>query len=112
MDKHKAKPPRKEIGQRTLINAPISLVVERPDGKRVARGTATLKNLSLRGALITDLKLMNDVTLNERDQYCLRFSLMVGPFTGLEALCEPVRYESANAGFGVRLPKGFKFAIT
>ena len=104
---------RREIGTRTLVNAPISFIVERIEGGgRVATGTGTLKNLSLRGALITDLRIAGGVRLDEHEQYNLRFTLMVGPFAGLEAVCNPVRYDPESNGFGVRMPHGFKFPIS
>lgn len=96
---------------RTRMNAPISVVLLNDKGKRVSTGTATLKNLSLQGALITDMKLTNDVE-DFNDEYRIRFRLMAGPLAGMEGLCEPVRLDSAKGTIGAFMPNGFFLPIT
>jgi len=102
---------RRGDSARARMNAPVSVVVESASGERIAIGTATLKNLSLMGALIADMKLSGGVKLDSGKQYVLRFRLMAGPLAGMEASCEAVRYDSVTQGFGVRLPDGFKLPI-
>lgn len=97
---------------RARMNAPISIVLDDEHGNRVTQGTANLANLSVRGALISNLRLLDDFQLDEQTPYTIRFQLMAGPLAGMTAVCTSVRYDPALKGFGVRIPEGFKLPIT
>lgn len=96
---------------RTRMNAPISVVLVNSENQRIATGTATLKNLSLQGALITDMQLAGP-TPDLSKEYRIRFRLMAGPLAGMEGWCEPVRIDGGAAGIGVYMPNGFFLPIT
>ena len=96
---------------RTRLNAPISIVLIDKDNNRVGGGTANLRDLSLRGAMITDLRLRDGVKLSKDTEYRMRFRLMAGPLAGMEADCHAVRYEEEIDGFGLSLPDGFRLPI-
>lgn len=96
---------------RARLNAPISIIIDNSNGQRVATGTANLRDLSLRGALITEISLNAGVVLDPEANYSLRFRLMAGPLTGMEAECHSVRYDETTRGFGVRIPDGFKIPL-
>ncbi len=103
---------RRTDSSRARMNAPISVVVTSQSGERIGQGTATLKNLSLQGALITDLHLSSGASpLEEGKSYSIMFRLMAGPLAGMEASCEAIRYDKEMTGFGVRLPQGFNLPI-
>lgn len=96
---------------RARLNAPISVIIEDSEGNRVTIGTANLRDLSLRGALISDLRLPPGVKLDTAASYTLKFRLMAGPLTGMEADCQAVRYDASIGGFGVRIPDGFRIPL-
>jgi|GEM_PF-6487295 len=120
MSKHESKPmgentrmriasERRLDSARTRMNAPISVVLLDAEGARIATGTATLKNLSLQGALITDMRLTSSPDLSQ--EYRIRFRLMAGPLAGMEGWCEPVRVDGQASGIGVYMPNGFFLPI-
>lgn len=102
---------RREDTARSRLNAPVSIVIDDLNQERVGSGTANLRDLSLHGALITDVQLSNGRSLDPDAQYVLRFRLMAGPLAGMEALCRSVRFDASVGGFGVRIPDGFKLPI-
>jgi hypothetical protein len=96
---------------RARMNAPISIIVDGPDGKRIGKGMATLRDLSLSGAFITQLHLRDNPTFSPDVGYTLKFRLMAGPLAGMEADCHAVRYDAAEGGFGCRIPDGFRLPL-
>lgn len=96
---------------RARLNAPISIIIDDTEGNRIATGTANLRDLSLRGALISDIHISSGTKLDPNKTYALRFRLMAGPLTGMEAECHSVRYDETTRGFGVRIPDGFKIPL-
>jgi hypothetical protein len=96
---------------RARLNAPISIIIDDIEGNRIATGTANLRDLSLRGAMISDIHISSGMKLDPSQTYSLRFRLMAGPLTGMEAECHSVRYDEVTRGFGVRIPDGFKIPL-
>ncbi len=96
---------------RARLNAPITVSIEDLTGERVAIGTGILRDLSLQGAMITELRLPAGIKLDPEATYSIRFRLIAGPLTGLEADCKSVRYDAKTRGFGVRIPEGFRLPL-
>ncbi|MCA8938793.1 MAG: PilZ domain-containing protein [Planctomycetes bacterium] len=96
---------------RTRLNAPISIVLINEDNERVAGGTANLRDLSLRGAMVTDVRMQEGFEISTDSEYRLRFRLMAGPLAGMEADCRAVRFDPEIGGFGLSLPDGFRLPI-
>jgi len=61
--------------------------------------------------MITELQLPAGVTLDPNVAYSIRFRLMAGPLSGMEAECTSVRYDERTRGFGVRIPDGFRIPL-
>lgn len=102
---------RRSDTNRARLNSPISVIIEEEDGTRVGAGSANLRDLSLNGALVTDVSLSNGEGLEPDGVYVVKFRLVAGPLAGMEAVCRSVRYDSSCNGFGVRIPDGFRLPI-
>ena len=90
----------RRVYRRNEVNMPAFLTVLNQDERVYTRGTALVKNLSMQGALLTNLKLRRGAFPANGFIILLR---MKGPkVSGVRARCRPVRFtKGRELGLGV-----------
>ncbi|MCC6465783.1 MAG: PilZ domain-containing protein [Planctomycetes bacterium] len=101
--------------QRALLDVPIAIRLLGKDNQYLCKGTAVLRDLSLDGAFLTAIEIsetaqgVDPKTLGEFRR--IEFTILDGPFKGVEAAAKPVRVGHHAGGVGVKLEQGFNFAL-
>lgn len=75
---------------RNEVNLPAKVEILVGQGKKFTSGTATIRNVSLRGALLTQIKLKKAVLPAATFKVRLTFSST--KYRGIGALCRPIRF--------------------
>lgn len=75
---------------RNELNLPAKVEILGPAGKKVNEGTTVIRDVSLRGALLTRIKLKKPVLPASTFQVRLTFS--PEKYKGIGALCRPIRF--------------------
>ena len=75
---------------RNSVHIPAKVEIITLDGKKFSTGTAVIRDVSLRGALLTQIKLKKSVLPASSFQVKLTFSS--DKYKGIGALCRPIRF--------------------
>ena len=75
---------------RNEVDLPAKVEVLNPAGKKVNSGTAVIRDVSLRGALLTRIRLKKAVLPASAFQVRVTFSS--DKYRGIGALCRPIRF--------------------
>lgn len=101
--------------QRATLEVPIALKLLGPGNRDLCKGKALLRDLSLDGAFLTAIEIQetfDGVKPEEIGEFVrIQFTIMDGPFKGVEAAAVPVRVGRQVGGVGVKLETGFNFAV-
>lgn len=101
--------------QRATLEVPIAIKLLGDADRELCKGKAVLRDLSLDGAYLTSIEIeetADGVKPEEIGEFKrIRFTIMDGPFKGVEAAAQPVRVGMRHGGVGVKLEEGFNFAI-
>ena len=87
---------------RRKVSIPAQLVIRLPDGKKFSQGTARVKDISLKGALLSNIRL--DKKVFPARKFYLELSFTSNKYSGIHARCAPVRF-----GSGKRFELGVRF---
>ncbi|MBX3458907.1 MAG: hypothetical protein KF696_02940 [Planctomycetes bacterium] len=101
--------------QRATLEVPIALKLLGANNRELCKGKALLRDLSLDGAFLTGIEIQetaDGVKPEEIGEFKrIQFTIMDGPFKGVEAAAVPVRVGGGLGGVGVKLETGFNFAV-
>ncbi len=101
--------------QRAMLEVPIAIKLLGDADKELCKGKAVLRDLSLDGAFLTGIEIeetADGVKPEEIGEFKrIQFTIMDGPFKGVEAAARPVRVGLKHGGVGVKLEEGFNFAV-
>ncbi len=101
--------------RRATLEVPIALMLLGDDGKVLCKGKAMLRDLSVDGAFLTSIKIeetADGVKPEELGEFKrIEFTILDGPFKGVEAAAVPVRVGLKRGGVGVKLEDGFSFKL-
>lgn len=101
--------------QRATLEVPIALKLLGEGNKELCKGKAFLRDLSLDGAFLTGIEIQettDGVKPEEIGEFKrIQFTIMDGPFKGVEAAAVPVRVGQKAGGVGVKLEAGFNFSV-
>lgn len=101
--------------QRATLEVPIAITLLGDADRQLCKGTALLRDLSLDGAFLTAIEISETsagVKPEEVGEFKrIQFTIMDGPFKGVEAAARPVRVGLKAGGVGVKLEAGFNFAV-
>ncbi len=101
--------------QRATLEVPIAIRLLGSGDKELCKGKALLRDLSLDGAFLTAIEIeetANGVKPEELGEFQrIQFTIMDGPFKGVEAAARPVRVGNRAGGVGVKLEEGFNFSV-
>lgn len=101
--------------QRATLEVPIAIRLLGAGDKELCKGKALLRDLSLDGAFLTAIEIeetANGVKPEELGEFQrIQFTIMDGPFKGVEAAARPVRVGNRAGGVGVKLEEGFNFSV-
>ena len=75
---------------RNEVDQPVKLEILGPAGKPVNTGSAVIRDVSLRGALLTRIKLKKAVL--PASAFMLRLTFSASKYKGIGALCRPIRF--------------------
>ena len=75
---------------RNEVNLPAKVEILTPDGKRFTDGSAVIRDVSLRGALLTRIKLKKAVL--PASSFKVRLTFSSAKYKGIGALCRPIRF--------------------
>ena len=75
---------------RNEVNIPAKLEILSASGKKFTEGTAVIRDVSLRGALLTRIKLKKQVL--PAANFSLRLTFSSAKYRGIGALCRPIRF--------------------
>lgn len=101
--------------QRAMLEVPIAIKLLGDADKELCKGKAVLRDLSLDGAFLTSIEIeetADGVKPDEIGEFKrIQFTIMDGPFKGVEAAARPVRVGLKHGGVGVKLEEGFSFEV-
>ncbi|MBZ0136012.1 MAG: hypothetical protein K8I27_06525 [Planctomycetes bacterium] len=101
--------------QRAMLEVPIAIELLGDADKSLCKGKAVLRDLSLDGAFLTGIEIeetTDGVKEEEIGEFKrIQFTIMDGPFKGVEAAAQPVRVGLKAGGVGVKLEEGFSFEV-
>ena len=101
--------------QRAMLEVPIAIRLLGDADKELCKGKAVLRDLSLDGAFLTGIEIeetSEGVKPEEVGEFKrIQFTIMDGPFKGVEAAAQPVRVGLQRGGVGVKLEEGFSFEV-
>jgi hypothetical protein len=101
--------------QRAMLEVPIAIRLLGDADKPLCKGKAVLRDLSLDGAFLTGIEIeetVDGVKPEEIGEFKrIQFTIMDGPFKGVEAAAQPVRVGIKAGGVGVKLEEGFSFEV-
>ncbi|MCB9894036.1 MAG: hypothetical protein H6839_06300 [Planctomycetes bacterium] len=101
--------------QRAMLEVPIAIKLLGDADKELCKGKAMLRDLSLDGAYLTAIEIeetADGVKPEEIGEFKrIQFTIMDGPFKGVEAAAQPVRVGMQHGGVGVKLEEGFSFEV-
>lgn len=101
--------------QRAMLEVPIAIRLLGDRDKELCKGKAVLRDLSLDGAFLTSIEIeetTDGVKADEVGEFKrIQFTIMDGPFKGVEAAAKPVRVGLKHGGVGVKLEEGFSFEV-
>jgi hypothetical protein len=101
--------------QRATLEVPIGIRLLGDADRELCRGRAMLQDLSLDGAFLTAIEIeetTQGVTPEEIGEFKrIQFTILDGPFKGVEAAAHPVRVGRQVGGVGVKLEAGFSFEV-
>jgi hypothetical protein len=101
--------------QRATLEVPIAIKLLGDADKELCTGKAMLRDLSLDGAFLTAIEIeetAHGVKPEEIGEFKrIQFTIMDGPFKGVEAAARPVRVGVQAGGVGVKLEAGFSFEV-
>lgn len=101
--------------QRAMLEVPIAIRLLGDKDKELCKGKAVLRDLSLDGAFLTSIEIeetTDGVKPDEVGEFKrIQFTIMDGPFKGVEAAARPVRVGLRHGGVGVKLEEGFSFEV-
>ena len=101
--------------QRAMLEVPIAIKLLGLADKELCKGKAVLRDLSLDGAFLTSIEIeetADGVKPEEVGEFRrIQFTIMDGPFKGVEAAAQPVRIGLKHGGVGVKLEEGFSFEV-
>jgi hypothetical protein len=80
---------------RNEVNLPAKVEILTVDGKKFTGGSAVMRDVSLRGALLTQIKLKKDCLPACSFRVRLTFSSV--KYKGIGALCRPIRFGRGEA---------------
>lgn len=99
--------------QRAMLEVPIAILLLGDNDKQLCKGRAILRDLSLDGAFLTSIKVeetIKGVKSEEIGEFKrIQFTILDGPFKGVDAAAKPIRVGSSLGGVGVKLEEGFNF---
>jgi hypothetical protein len=75
---------------RNEVNLPAKVEILTPAGKKFTTGTATIRDVSLRGALLTSIKLKKPCF--PASMFKLRLTFSSTKYKGIGALARPIRF--------------------
>jgi hypothetical protein len=101
--------------QRAMLEVPIAIRLLGDKDKELCKGKAVLRDLSLDGAFLTAIEIeetTDGVKPDEVGEFKrIQFTIMDGPFKGVEAAARPIRVGLKHGGVGVKLEEGFSFEV-
>jgi hypothetical protein len=101
--------------QRATLEVPISITLLGEADRELCKGKAMLRDLSLDGAFLTAIEISETtagVNAEEVGEFRrIQFTILDGPFKGVEAAARPVRVGLQAGGVGVKLEAGFSFEV-
>lgn len=101
--------------QRAMLEVPIAIELLGDADKSLCKGKAVLRDLSLDGAFLTGIEIEETVDGVKEEEIGefkrIQFTIMDGPFKGVEAAAQPVRVGLKAGGVGVKLEEGFSFEV-
>ena len=75
---------------RNEVNIPAKLEILSASGKKFTQGTAVIRDVSLRGALLTHIKLKKQYL--PAACFTLKLTFSSAKYRGIGALCRPIRF--------------------
>jgi len=75
---------------RNEVNLPAKIEILTPGGKKFTSGTATIRDVSLRGALLTSIKLKKACL--PASSFKVRLTFSSTKYKGIGALARPIRF--------------------
>jgi hypothetical protein len=101
--------------QRAMLEVPIAITLLGDEDRELCTGKAVLRDLSLDGAFLTGIEIAQTaagVDAKEVGEFKrIQFTIMDGPFKGVQAAAQPVRVGNSQGGVGVKLEEGFNFSV-
>jgi hypothetical protein len=87
---------------RRKVSIPTQITIRLPNGRKFSEGTARIKDISLKGALLSNIKVKRNVI--PAGKFYIELSFKSRKYSGVHARCMPVRF-----GTGRSFELGVKF---